>query len=475
MLGVLIQKEILLHLLSVRFLSLLLMCALLIPLGFHVNYRRYLQRQVDYQEAVKNADSDNPAENQWEWRLINPNLEVERLILQPSPLSVFARGLESVLPSSLGMTRNGMRWNAASLSTAPIAFLFGHLDYLFVVSTVFSLLALLFTFDAVAGEREAGTLRITLANALPRAIFLWSKILGGYVVFSVPFLLSILIGWLLLVWQGFPLGQPDVFLRCLCLVGVSLLYTFVFFAMGTWLSIYFESSKTALIVAFTVWVFTVLILPRAGFLAARIVSPAATAEQVYRQKAHLRAELRADFAVERSKIMHETNRPGTEGVVAITGDLADEINEKVAPLEESLRLVFRDRAAEIDGRYQREIKRQEAIGMHVSRITPIASFIYLSTGLTQTGQIKRDNYFQTGDRYYKALDAEIFSKMSEAMTTYMGTGALENIPPPLPPPRLVDPPVAEALQAALVDLILLCLFACGLTTAAFVAFFNAEI
>ncbi len=473
MLGVLIQKEILLHLLSVRFLSLLLMCALLIPLGFHVNYRRYLQRQVDYQEAVKNADSDNPAENQWEWRLINPNLEVERLILQPSPLSVFARGLESVLPSSLGMTRNGMRWNAASLSTAPIAFLFGHLDYLFVVSTVFSLLALLFTFDAVAGEREAGTLRITLANALPRAIFLWSKILGGYVVFSVPFLLSILIGWLLLVWQGFPLGQPDVFLRCLCLVGVSLLYTFVFFAMGTWLSIYFESSKTALIVVFTVWVFTVLILPRAGFLAARIVSPAATAEQVYRQKAHLRAELRADLDVEENKIMSkviEEERLGTSGAIIISGQLAEKIDERMAPLEESLRLVFRDRAAEIDGRYQRDIKRQEAIGMHMSRITPIASFIYLSTGLAQTGQVKRDRYFQTGDRYYKALDAETFSKMSETRVS-----KTENIPPPLPPPRLVDPPVAEALQAALVDLILLCLFACGLTTAAFVAFFKSEI
>ena len=78
------------------------------------------------------------------------------------------------------MTRNGITRGEASLSTAPIAFLLGHLDFVFVVSTVFSLLALLFTFDAVAGEREAGTLRITLANALPRDIFLWSKLIGGY-------------------------------------------------------------------------------------------------------------------------------------------------------------------------------------------------------------------------------------------------------------------------------------------------------
>ena len=54
----LIQKEIMLHVLSARFVALLLMCVLLIPLNFHINYRRYLQRQVDYQEAVKKENID---------------------------------------------------------------------------------------------------------------------------------------------------------------------------------------------------------------------------------------------------------------------------------------------------------------------------------------------------------------------------------------------------------------------------------
>lgn len=47
MLSTLIQKEILLHLLSARFIALLLMCVLLIPLNFHINYRRYLQRKSE--------------------------------------------------------------------------------------------------------------------------------------------------------------------------------------------------------------------------------------------------------------------------------------------------------------------------------------------------------------------------------------------------------------------------------------------
>ena len=65
------------------------------------------------------------------------------------------------------MTRNGITQGSPSLVSS-LSYLLGDLDFLFVVGTVFSLLALLFTFDAVAGEREAGTLRITLANGPPK-------------------------------------------------------------------------------------------------------------------------------------------------------------------------------------------------------------------------------------------------------------------------------------------------------------------
>ena len=302
----LIQKEIMLHVLSARFVALLLMCVLLIPLNFHINYRRYLQRQIDYQEAVKKENNKGAADEPWVHRQdTDPNLEVSKLILKPTPLSVFATGLESIIPSYLGMTRNGIKPGDTVLSSAPIAFLFGHLDFVFVVSTVFSLLALLFTFDAVAGEKEAGTVRITLANALPRDIFLWSKLIGGYLVFIVPFLVSLIIGLLVLVLQGFPLAEPDIYPRVFCLIGVSLLYIAVFFALGSVISIYFDSSKTALIVAFTIWVFTVLILPRVGFLAAQIVAPAPTAESVYREKAAKQAELRAGLDKERNELFSE--------------------------------------------------------------------------------------------------------------------------------------------------------------------------
>ena len=494
MLMTLIQKEIMHHILSARFAALLLMCVLLIPLNLHINYHHYLQRQIDYQEQETLKDEDTLKDEngkeagsvhvfQFTTKATDPNFEVSKLILKPTPLSVFATGLESALPSYLGMTRNGITRGEASLSTAPIAFLLGHLDFVFVVSTVFSLLALLFTFDAVAGEREAGTLRITLANALPRDIFLWSKLIGGYLVFILPFLISLIIGLLVLVSQGFPLGESDIFLRILCLIFVSLLYIAVFFVLGAVISIYFDSSKTALIVAFTVWVFAVLILPRVGFLAAQIVAPTSTAQSVYREKTARRAELRADLAAERSKMMGEALSemmdeanftPGSKStsIMAFGSAHFDKVNEKMAPLEEEARLKYRDLAAQLDRRYQRERKHQDTIGINFSRITPTASFIFLATDTTQTGQAKKNTYFQTGTRYYETLDAEMFSKMSEDPGSHIHT---EEIPPPMPPPPLKELTLGETLQQASLDLLLLCFFAIVLTTVAFLKFFRMDI
>ena len=478
MLMTLIQKEMMHHILSVRFVALLLMCVLLIPLNFHINYHHYLKRQVDYQETLKDENNKDTADQPWKQRkTTDPNLEVSKLILKPTPLSVFATGLESALPSYLGMTRNGIRRGEAALSTAPVATLLGHLDFVFVVSTVFSLLALLFTFDAVAGEREAGTLRITLANALPRDIFLWSKLIGGYLVFIVPFLISLIIGLLVLVWQGFPLAEPDVFPRLLGLTFISLLYIGVFFAIGAVISIYFDSSKTALIVAFTIWVFAVLILPRVGFLAAQIVAPTSTAESVYREKAAQRAELHAALEMERGKIMgrmiQESNTlqgEKTTGFFRLDEEFVNKMNEEMAPVEEEARLKYNELAAQLDRRYAQERKHQDAIGINFSRITPTSSFIFLATDATQTGQMKRDTYFQTGTRYYETLDAEMFSKISDAALIQS-----EEIPSPMPPPPLRELTLGETLQHAALDLLLLCFFAVILTTIAFLKFFRLDI
>ena len=471
MLLTLIQKEIMHHILSVRFVALLLMCLLLIPLTLSINYRNYRQDLVDYQEAVKLANIEEKTVNP---KLpLEPEIEVSKLFLKPTPLSVFAKGLGDSLPSYFGMTRNGITQGPPSTFSAPLSQLLGHLDFLFVVGTVFSLLALLFTFDAVAGEREAGTLRITLANSLPRDLFLWSKLIGGYLVFVVPFLVSLLFGLLLLVWQGFPLGEPDIFPRVLSLTAVSLLYIGVFFAIGTVISTYLDSAKTALIVAFTVWVFAVLITPRVGFLAAKLIAPTRTPQSVYMEKTAMRDDFDAALSEEKKKIVMEIP-PDEQGARIIAGEALNKVDERMKPFEAEYRQKFQDHANKLDRNYKRETQRQEQVGETLSRITPTSSLIYLTTNLTQTGKRKRSNYFQTGERYYDELHTDLFSKIVDHTSTRMWNPATDIVIITQPPPLEITT-LEETFRQSVIDVLLLCFFAVVLTTVAFLKFFRLDI
>ena len=469
MLMTLIQKEVMHHILSVRFVALLVMCLLLVPLTLSTNYRNYRQNLVDYQEAVKLANIEETTVNLK--MSLEPELEVSKLILKPTPLSVFANGLADTLPSYLGMTRNGIT-QGASAQVSSLSNLLGHLDFLFVVGTVFSLLALLFTFDAVAGEREAGTLRITLANSLPRDLFLWSKLIGGYVVFIVPFLVSLLFGLLMLVWQGFPLGEPEIFPRVLGLSIISLLYIGVFFAIGTLISTYLDNSKTALIVAFTVWVFAVLITPRVGFLAAKLIAPTRTSQSVYMEKTVMQDDFNAVLEKEKWKIISELP-PDEDGAIIVSGENAKKVDEHMKPLEEEYQLKFQNHANKLDRDYKRETERQEQLGETISRITPTSSLIYLATNLTQTGKGARSAYFQTGGRYYDMLHTDVFSKIIDHITARIFTSA-DTVTITQPPP-LETITLGETLRQSAVDVLLLCFFAVVLTTVAFLKFFRSDI
>ena len=470
MLMTLIQKEVMHHILSVRFVALLVMCLLLVPLTLSTNYRNYRQNLVDYQEAVKLANIEETTVNLK--MPLEPELEVSKLILKPTALSVFANGLADTLPSYLGMTRNGITQGAPALVSS-LSNLLGHLDFLFIVGTVFSLLALLFTFDAVAGEREAGTLRITLANSLPRDLFLWSKLIGGYVVFVIPFLVSLLFGLLVLVWQGFPLGEPEIFPRVLSLTLISLLYIGVFFAIGTVISTYLDNSKTALIVAFTVWVFAVLITPRVGFLAAKLIAPTRTSQSVYMEKTAMRDDFNAVIDKEKWRIIMEEIPPEEDGSIIVRGENGKKVDERVKFLEEEYRLKFQDHANKLDRDYKRETERQEQLGETLSRITPTSSLIYLATNLTQTGKGTRSTYFQTGDRYYEMLHTDMFSKIIDHITARVFTS--EDTVTITQPPPLETITLEETLRQSAVDVLLLCFFAVVLTTVAFLKFFRSDI
>ncbi len=76
----------------------------------------------------------------------------------------------------------------------PYMIIFHSIDLALVFGVVLSLLALLFAYDAVSGEREDGTLRLMLSNAVPRDVVLIGKYLGAMACLLLPLAVSLVGG-----------------------------------------------------------------------------------------------------------------------------------------------------------------------------------------------------------------------------------------------------------------------------------------
>ena len=146
--------------------------------------------------------------------------------------------------------------------TAPsnpfIAF-FSSIDIVFVFEVVLSLMGLIFAYDAIAGERERGTLRLVLAQPVGRGQILLAKYISAMVCLLVPLVLSLLFA-LLLLTHSIPLSTAD-FLRIAGIVLTSFAYLSLFYLIGLLISAVTRRTSTALMLAMFVWGFLILVYP----------------------------------------------------------------------------------------------------------------------------------------------------------------------------------------------------------------------
>jgi ABC-type transport system involved in multi-copper enzyme maturation permease subunit len=74
-----------------------------------------------------------------------------------------------------------------SFDLSPMPALFPLMDWFLIVGVVMSLLALVFSYDAICGEREDGTLRLAISYPVSRSVLLLGKWTGGFLSLLLPF------------------------------------------------------------------------------------------------------------------------------------------------------------------------------------------------------------------------------------------------------------------------------------------------
>jgi len=190
------------------------------------------------------------------------NLKIER---PPTPLSLFSAGVDRQYGSSIEI----MFPVVPTLSDTgellglnnPYLNLFSQIDLVFIFQVVLSLLALLFAYDAIAGDWEAGTLRLVMSHAVRRGVILFAK----YIAAMACLLLPILISLLMIMVQctlvpSLQLGTDD-FVRIGGIFFTTIVYLSVFYMIGLLISTTTHRTATSLMLCLFLWVSLVLVYP----------------------------------------------------------------------------------------------------------------------------------------------------------------------------------------------------------------------
>lgn len=404
MIWVVARKEIHENLISLRFLLLFVLAMALIPSSLYTEYRAYLARVAE-QRQIEERNRDYLRQLRVSQIFTNPNFAID-VYWPPTATSVFASGYEEEHPRHLVVGQHSVEYGAP-LEVRQLAGLFGAIDYLFVVQFIFSLFAVLLSFDAITREKESGTLRSMLSNSLSRATVASGKLLGGYATLAIPLLVAFMMGMAMLAAAGLNVFAGDFVARAGWILTSSLAYIAVFFALGLLVSSLVLSTYSALVISLAFWLIGVVVMPRAAALVSQLAKPVES-----RQAAWL-AKLAAANSIEQEKgraLQELVNRVGVldkEGR-RIPGEDWQKQRSAVAA-------AYEERAAQaikrIEEDYQRRKTDQRLLGLTLARLSPAGALVNFTTEMAETGIGVESRFLSEAERYREVLGRELFSRI----------------------------------------------------------------
>ena len=387
----------------------------------------------------------------------------------PSPLRFCAEGHEAFLPTRASGANYGQRianmppvWRLFYPQETPnlrnIRPDFTTLDWAFIVGYVLSFVALLFTFDSISGELERGTLRLTLANPIPRHIVLVGKFLGAFISINIPFAVAVLMNLLLISSSDAVQLNAEAWGRLGILYGIIILYTCLFIALGLLISAAVRESGVSLVVLLLIWVSFVIFIPNTlASIGSRTAVPIAYME-FWTQRMQLADEARAAY---RNKYGDSQTTPS----VHVLGEYVTTEAEEYERFNEAY------------------LKQQIAQGKRaraITRISPTAIIQRLFESFAGTGFERHLQFIENVQRYAREYREFVIDtdRADPASLHIIGIrdGMSQKPVNPDAIPKFKDTlSLNRDFNTAAMDLLLLVLFLGVLASGAYLAFVRLEI
>ena len=487
-------REVAEHVRSVRFLALCSLAAVLFPLGAHLGADGYARRRASLEwlaeqgrDHARRADATPDPEDgvQWGWHGGEARGDPALLSLRPpSALAAMVVGGDHAAPAFVEHSPEGI---VASGTTrhpggAP-------LDAPFVVTVVLGLLAILLTFDAIAGEQESGVLRLVLAHPVPRIALLLGKLAGAFLTLAIPMTVGGAAALGVLVARGVPVAEGDGVVRVALLAVAATLYVSTLLAAGLLASVLAARAKTALVVLLVAWTGAVLVLPRAAHVVAAALRPPVGDEVARRERRDAILALERERAARLAQAWRRAS--GSDAIPA--GEIDASVRARYAaaraPIEGELFRRRRLALAELDARHRGAAARQRTLARAIAIISPAAALEAAMSALAGTGASDRDAWERHVAARQQQLEREAFDHVFGVELFDARAGGLRvrwapdlrdprDHPPryaELPESRWSPPGVTSAVREALPSMVLLFALTIGAVGAAAMAMVRYEV
>lgn len=467
MLRIIIEKELRDIIGSAKFAVSFGVCALLILLAFYVGAAGYQTNVARYDASRK--ENLKQMEGVTDWLMVRNH----RIFLPPQPLASLVAGISNDIGRTTPVQGRGEAApDDSRYNEEPVYAVFRFLDLEFIVLIVLSLFAMLFSYDAISGEKERGTLRLSFAGPVARHTYMTGKLLGSFLALAVPLLIPLLLGAMLLPIMGVPM-MFDEWMRLGLIVAAGLLYFGAFLTLGIAVSAMNVRSANAFLILLVVWIAAVLIIPRGAVLLAGRAVDVPTVDQIGATMARFTQQQWAEDRARMSEFRSSGNpEKAIEQFQKFMGDIADNRQRKIDDLS--------SRLGEERSNKQRV---QEALAFGIARLSPAASFTLAATTLAGTSLELKDRYRRDARDYQEAYGKFVLGKTgvntggAMVMRVVVGDGnAQKPIDPQELPPFVYRPAtLAEVAPSGLVDLGILGFFCLVFFAIAHVAFVRYDL
>jgi ABC-type transport system involved in multi-copper enzyme maturation permease subunit len=382
------RKDFLNNLLSARFVIGFILCLLLIPFSILINISDFRDQANQYR--LDRAAAEKGVKEVHVYSALRPEI-----VMPPEPLSIFSQGISSQVGNRVKILLGEKPMLAEGKIAArdnPFLAAFFSVDFVQVAAIIFSLLALLFSYDVFTREKEDGTLRLQMSNSLGRSQFMAGKVVGILATLLPVLVFSFLLSAVLILFSKDVSFSALEWGRIGLLFAASLLYLAVFIFIGLFISARSKTSVTSLVLCLFIWVFFIFIIPNLSAYFAESFVRVQSRDNLNR--------VLDDFEREFGKVLGDRYKTqgiteyysawyrssGDDGYIETYGNSRTdfEAQRRRCMISEPLRIDYADKKWPSQEAYLESLSHQARVAQGLSSISPAGIFRIIASAVCST-------------------------------------------------------------------------------------------